>query len=181
MSHALAPYLTAIRHTLNAALCLSNFPSQHVERHNKPEVEIDKEIGPGKPNELYSRELHLQPVTIARNENEKCMIEPSINSVRVSICIKKADEIETILCKKFTRFLMQRADNFIILRRKPIEGFDLSFLITNVHLEDMYKQKLIDFVIQFMEDIDKEINEMKLAVNARARISAGDFMKRFVQ
>jgi len=37
-----------------------------------------------------------------------------------SICIKQSDEIEKILCHKFTRFLMQRAENFVILRRKAI-------------------------------------------------------------
>jgi actin related protein 2/3 complex subunit 4 len=42
----------------------------------------------------------------------------------------------------------------------------------------MYKHKLVDFVIHFMEEIDKEISEMKLAVNARARICAEEFLKR---
>jgi hypothetical protein len=31
---------------------------------------------------------------VSRNENEKVLIEPSVNSVRVSIRIKQADEIE---------------------------------------------------------------------------------------
>jgi actin related protein 2/3 complex subunit 4 len=44
-----------------------------------------------------------------------------VNSVRVSIRIKQADEIEHILVHKFTRFLTQRAEPFFILRRKPIE------------------------------------------------------------
>ena len=48
------------------------------------------------------------------------MIEPSINSVRVSIAIKQADEIEKILCHKFTRFMTGRAESFVILRRKPM-------------------------------------------------------------
>ena len=41
----------------------------------------------------------------------------------------------------------------------------------------MYKHKLVDFVINFMEEIDKEISEMKLSVNARARIVAEEFLK----
>ena len=41
----------------------------------------------------------------------------------------------------------------------------------------MYKDKLVDFVVQFMEEIDKEISEMKLSVNARARIVAQEFLK----
>lgn len=36
----LRPYLSAVRCTLEAAMCLENFSSQVVERHNKPEVEI---------------------------------------------------------------------------------------------------------------------------------------------
>uniref|UniRef100_A0A8C6M621 Actin-related protein 2/3 complex subunit 4 n=1 Tax=Nothobranchius furzeri TaxID=105023 RepID=A0A8C6M621_NOTFU len=162
----LRPYLNAVRATLQAALCLENFSSQVVERHNKPEVEVRS-----------SKELLLQPVIISRNEKEKVLIEGSINSVRVSIAVKQADEIEKILCHKFMRFMMMRAENFFILRRKPVEGYDISFLITNFHTEQMYKHKLVDFVIHFMEEIDKEISEMKLSVNARARIVAEEFLK----
>ncbi|KAK5612069.1 Actin- protein 2/3 complex subunit 4 [Crenichthys baileyi] len=162
----LRPYLNAVRATLQAALCLENFSSQVVERHNKPEVEVRS-----------SKELLLQPVTISRNDKEKVLIEGSINSVRVSIAVKQADEIEKILCHKFMRFMMMRAENFFILRRKPVEGYDISFLITNFHTEQMYKHKLVDFVIHFMEEIDKEISEMKLSVNARARIVAEEFLK----
>lgn len=40
MTATLRPYLSAVRATLQAALCLENFSSQVVERHNKPEVEV---------------------------------------------------------------------------------------------------------------------------------------------
>lgn len=209
MSATLRPYLLAVRRTLEAAICLANFNSQVVERHNKPEIEVRS-----------SKELLLNPVIISRNERERVLIESSINSVRISIAIKQADDIESILAHKFTRFMMMRADNFVILRRKPvnlsftangqnvgtltltqqqrtptgsyssINGFkdggqspqydyDISFLITNFHTESMYRYKLIDFIIHFMEEIDKEINEMKLAINARARITAEEFLKKF--
>ena len=36
----LKPYLDAVEKTLQAAACVRNFPSQTVERHNKPEVEM---------------------------------------------------------------------------------------------------------------------------------------------
>lgn len=138
---------------MTAALCLSNFASQTAERHNVPEVEA-----------RTSPEVLLTPLTIARNENERVLIEPSINSIRISIKIKQADEIEHILVHKFTRFLTQRAESFFILRRKPIKGYDISFLITNFHTEEMLKNKLVDFIIEFMEEVDKEISEMKLFV-----------------
>ena len=114
-----------------------------------------------------SQEVLLNPLTISRNENERVLIEPSVNSIRLSIKIKQADEIETVLCHKFTRFMMQRAESFIVLRRKPVkvrifdtpfelcrakplfwQGYDISFLITNNHTDTMLKHKIVDFIIQ---------------------------------
>lgn len=113
-----------------------------------------------------SKELLLAPVVIARNEQEKCLIEGSVNSVRISILIKQSDELEKVLVDRsdnehsnnssgsrvewararpqhllmilrrspcclaisrcvcaaacsFSRFLCQRAEDFIILRRAP--------------------------------------------------------------
>ena len=37
------------------------------------------------------------------------------------ISFPQADEIERILCHKFMRFMMMRAENFVVLRRKPVE------------------------------------------------------------
>ncbi|KAG8691349.1 Arp complex subunit [Ceratobasidium sp. 423] len=165
MSHALRPYLAAVRATLTAAMTLENFSSQVVERHNKPEVEVGSSL-----------EVLLTPLVISRSKTEQVLIEPSVNSIRMSIRIKQADDIEQILCHKFTRFMMMRAENFVILRRKPIQGYDISFLITNFHSETMLKHKLVDFIIQFMEDVDKEISEMKLSLNARARIVAESYL-----
>lgn len=67
-----------------------------------------------------SQEVILQPLQISRNEHERVLIESSVNSIRLSIAIKQADEIERILCKKFTRFMTMRAEGFVILRRKAI-------------------------------------------------------------
>ncbi|EDR22820.1 arp2/3 complex 20 kD subunit, putative [Entamoeba dispar SAW760] len=165
-------YLDTIRATLNSAMCVTNFASQLIERHNKPEVELG-----------LSKEVIFKPVVIVRvpsepnaEENgvdkcEKVMIEGSINSVRISICVKKADNLEVILLRRFVSFLQQRAENFVILRRKPIKGYDISFLITNFQTENLFKHKLIDFIIEFMQEIDKEISDMKISVNTRARIA----------
>lgn len=71
---------------------------------------------------------------------------------------------------------MQRAENFVILRRKPVQDYDISFLVTNRNTEELRKHKLVDFVIEFMEDVDKEISEIKLSLNARARIVAEAFL-----
>ncbi|KAG8760431.1 Arp complex subunit [Serendipita sp. 396] len=165
---SLRPYLTAVRSTLTAAMALENFASQVVERHNKPEVEA-----------ATSHEVLLNPLVISRNEKEQVLIEGSVNSVRMSIRIKQQDDIEKILCHKFTRFMMMRAENFVILRRKPVPGYDISFLITNFHAETMLKHKLVDFIIQFMEEVDKEISEARLSLNTRIRIVAESYLAAF--
>lgn len=168
MTTTLKPYLNAVRATLQASMCMTHFESRVVERHNKPEVEVKK-----------SKELLLMPVVISRNENERVLIEGSVNSIRISIAIKKSDDLDRILCQKFMKFMMMRADNFVILRRKPVKDYDISFLITNFHTEQMLRHKLVDFIITFMEDIDKEISDMKLSVNSRARTCAEEFLKQF--
>lgn len=166
MAQTLGPYLNCVRETLKAALCIRDFPSMLVERHNKPEVEIG-----------LTKELILRPIRICRNENERCLIEPSVNSVRVSLAIKQADNVEEILTKMFGRFLTQRAEQFFVLRRKPVEKYDISFLITSKHLEGMWRDKIVDFVVIFMEEIDKEISQMKISLNTRANIVATEFVK----
>ena len=45
-------------------MCMENFSSQVVERYNKPEVEVQE-----------SQEVLLQPVIVARNEQERVLIE----------------------------------------------------------------------------------------------------------
>ncbi len=128
----LQAYLQCIRNTLDACLCLTNFASQEVERHNKPEVEASE---PGS-------EILLNPILLCRNKNEMILIETSVNSVRISICVKKSDVLEQIIARKFMRFMCMRAENFQVLRREPLEGFDISLLITNFKLESLYKHKV---------------------------------------
>lgn len=157
-----------VREAIDKGMCLRNFPSQKIERHNKPEVEA-----------RMNKELLIEPVKVSRNEMENAFIESSINSVRVSVGMKKSDDLEKILTDRFTRFLMQRAEDFAVLRRKAVDGYDLSFLVTNFHTEEMIKHKLTDFIIEFMEMIDSELSSMKLSVNSRARVVAAEYLKQF--
>ena len=55
------------------------------------------------------------------------------------------------------------------------QGYDISFLITNFHTEEMLKHKLVDFIIQFMEEVDKEISEMKLFVSGISSLRCRPF------
>ena len=65
-----------------------------MERHNKPEVE-----------DRGSKELLLNPLLVCRSEREAVLIEPSINSVRLSLRIKQADDMERCLQITFTNSL----------------------------------------------------------------------------
>merc|ERR1712187_1085909 len=123
----------------------------------------------------------LPPISVVRDNagDEKCLIEPSVNSVRVSIKVPVSDDRERMLCRKFARQLGRRADQYLILRRKPVAGYDISFLITNVHLEEMAKEKVIDFIIEFMEEIDKDIKDFKIAVNTRLRKAVNKYCIQF--
>lgn len=118
----------------------------------------------------------LKPLTICKSEVEKCYIEASINSVRVSLSIKKNQEIEELLTHMFERFLALRADKFAIMRKKAAhKDYDFSFLITDEHLMKFKKEELINFILEFIQGIEKEINDMKLAIINQSRIAAAFF------
>lgn len=166
MAEILKPYLCIIRDTLDFALNLRNFPSQTFEKINRPQIEVAE-----------SEELLMKPITICRNEDEKVEVEPSINSVRINIVIKKHASLEELLMNIYSKYLMNRADRLNIFKKKPKKGYDFSFLITNYHMEIYKKEDIIDLIVEFIQDLEKEINEMKLIVNSQFRVSSTHFME----
>nr|AAT09083.1 actin related protein [Bigelowiella natans] len=166
----ITPYLKAVKATLSAAICVRNFPSQVVERHNKPAVETQ-----------WAKELLLAPVVVAKSDKEAVKIEGSINALRISIKIKQMDTMEGILVKRFSSFLEMRADDFVILRRKAMPGYDVSFLITHFHTEKMWRDKLVDFIVTFIQEINSEISDLRLKVNSRGRNVAEHFFNQFTK
>lgn len=93
----------------------------------------------------------MAPVTISKSEKEHCLIEGSINSVRVSIAIKKSSETEVLLTHMLERFMALRADKFEIFRKVPISPeYDFSFLITDDHLQRFKKEELLNFILEFI-------------------------------
>ena len=106
---------------------------------------------------------------------ESCLIEASVNSVRISLSIRKNDELVILLTHMLERFMSLRADKFEILRKVPVEGYDFSFLVSADHLQMYKKEELINFIIEFIHGIDKEINDLKLCVTSHAGTSARFF------
>jgi actin related protein 2/3 complex, subunit 4 len=166
MAESLKPFLAILRDTLDYALNLRNFPSQIYEKINRPQVEVSESL-----------ELLNNPIIISKNEDEKIEIEPSINSVRINIVIKKHADLEELLMGIYSNYLMNRADKLHILRKKAKEGYDISFLVTNYHLENYKKEEIIDYIVEFVQDLSKEITEMKLIVNSQSRLVSTNFME----
>jgi len=46
-------------------------------------------------------------------------------------------------------------------------------------MEGMFKQKIIEFIITFLQDIDKDIKDMKLQMSARARAVSKKILSEF--
>ena len=82
----------------------------------------------------------------------------------------------------------------VVERVVALQGYDISLLITNFHLQklvkvkvrqDSYSQHLqlwaqvIDFVCEFISDIYADIMEIKLALNTRGRAVATTFLESF--
>jgi len=68
---------------------------------------------------------------IWRNPQEGVLIEATVNSVRVSVKIDThGDNLEVMLLDKFRKFLVGRAERFLILRRKPkkVRGVGVCFV-----------------------------------------------------
>jgi len=166
MAESQKPFLAILRDTLDFALDLRNFPSQIYEKINRPQVEVQENL-----------ELLNNPVVICKSEEEKIEIEPSINSVRINVMIKKHSDLEDLLYSIYSQFLMNRADKINVLRKKPKDGYDISFLVTNYHLESYKKELLIDYIVEFVQDLTKEITEMKLIVNSQSRLVSTYFME----
>jgi actin related protein 2/3 complex, subunit 4 len=158
MASTLRAYIHMLRQELHKALCIQVFPSQTVEGHNKPQIEV-----------LDSPGLVLQPVRVNRNAHEYCMIEASVNSVRISFLLRTADQLEATLTSYYTTFLRRRAEQLPILRRVPVDGFDISFLITDEHCLKLDVEQLVNFLCDFVEEVDRERSQLKLAVNSRSR------------
>ena len=194
MAISLKNYLENLEKALDLSLCLRNFPSQMVEKHIKPEIELaafeaslanKEQEKPVKgqvveiPDEKVSKKNYkvLNPITIARSNQEYCLIEPSINSVRISFVFKKMAPLDKMIVKKVSSFFQKRAETLFIIRKVPVEGYDLSLLITNFHLEKFDKKMLIDWILDFVDSIAKETNEIKLNLNTQARIASTFFVK----
>jgi hypothetical protein len=188
MSKGLPPYLDQVRAELEHALLAMDIPSLRVKGSTSSSLQEGYPIRPlvekcFKP----TTDIDIHKRLIQRNPREKCLVEATSNSVRCSFQFKQqssaavaaSDPIEQAILHKYMRFFQQRAEDYTILRRKPLEGYTISFLILNNHLEKFGKDQLVDVVLSFLTQVDKECSHVKISLNARARLVASEFMKAF--
>ena len=164
-------YLSAIRQTMQALLCLSSAPQTafHNGAVDYPAVET-----------RHNREYLLNPLIIARNEHVKCLLEASMNSLRISFRMGIHDAMEDVLFERAFRFLHLRAEDFGILRRKAVNGYHLSFLITHTHLSTQFRKvMLVDGILQTVLEMDKLISELKLWMHIRSSDLARSWKRSF--
>jgi actin related protein 2/3 complex subunit 4 len=120
-------------------------------------------------------------------KRESCLIESTRNSIRVSFLFKaqanaaakaNADPLEASILFQWMRFLMVK-EHHPLLRKKPIKGYSVTFLVTNRHLATHGRQRVEDSILGFCAKIDKECSDIKLQVNAQARYVTTEFLKAF--
>ena len=120
-------------------------------------------------------------------KRESCLIESTRNSVRVSFLFKaqanaaaksNADLLEASILFQWMRFLMVK-EHHPLLRKKPMKGYSVTFLVTNRYLAIHGRQKVEDSILGFCAKIDKECSDIKLQVNAQARYVTTEFLKAF--
>jgi actin related protein 2/3 complex subunit 4 len=52
-------------------------------------------------------------------------------------------------------------------------------LILNTHLTKYGKDNILQTILDFVSHIDRECSEVKISINARARLVATEFLKAF--
>ena len=125
---------------------------------------------------------------------ESCLIESTSNSVRISFLFKaqakaqaanananvsaNADTLEASILFQWMRFLMVQ-HHHPLLRKRPLEGYSITFLVTNQHLA--VHKNIKESILSFCSRIDKECSDIKLQVNAQARYVTTEFCKAFNQ
>lgn len=64
-----------------------------------------------------------------------------------------------------------------MVRRKPIQDYDVTLLITNEVLEKYNKDFIIELILDLIKTLEKDLLEIKLNINTQCRIAATHFME----
>lgn len=178
-------YLEEVQEALSHALSgLQPNPVQETDDVIPP-LRPDVEAGaPGVEETIIEAKQRVPAFRKAMTLPERCLIESSDNSIRVSFLFKQqimaqSDPVEASILFQWMRFLQQQAEDYQILRRKPVDGYSISFLILDKHLHEFGRGEMEDWIINFCAVMDKECSDIKIQVNAEARHGTTEFFKAF--
>ena len=184
MTSKTTPYFDQIRSKLDSALSGMERPTASTQGQRqgypiRPHVELGMATATTIKKERITR----------NNFKEHCLIESSSNSVRCSFLLKQqhatADPIEQAIVSKYLAFFQQRAEHYHILRRQPVfdvEGgykYSISFLLLHTQLDKYGQDQMVDTILDFLGQVDRECSHVKISLNARARLVASEFLKAF--
>lgn len=193
-----AQYIEEVQQALSKAL--SSMIPYHVDDTQAfvPACRPDVEIGGGGGGRSIQRQVlearqrvpaFRAKMDASKNVSERCLIESGQNSVRVSFLFKQqimvqSDPMEAAILFLWMRFLQQQAEDYKILRRKPVRGEDgieysVSFLVLHKHLYEYGKADIEDWIVNFCAVMDKECSDIKIQVNAQARYGTIEYFKAF--
>ena len=85
--------------------------------------------------------------------------------------LKTVDKLEDLLRRKQLQFYHRRAEALRLLRRKPVKGYDISFLLTAKHQQQLDKQAVIAFICELVEDVSS-CSSLKRLITAHGRASS---------
>ncbi|KAH8583675.1 relation to actin related 2 3 (Arp2 3) complex subunit 4 [Cryptosporidium sp. chipmunk genotype I] len=185
----LLPYLRRLFNTLNKEICLFYLPLNLPCMFSVPFIEqehliknlssTDYDDVSDSKKSFFNRDNKVELIKslyVYRHSKEFCYIESCIDSVRVSLKFYFKCEFEKRLFNQLTIFMKKNSDYLQLVRKKSIEGFDISFLITNHTLnsynkicisnnnvnKQMGKYDVIHFILKFVVDIDRQIQDKML-------------------
>eukprot|EP00916_Digyalum_oweni_P019608 GHVL01032680.1.p1 GENE.GHVL01032680.1~~GHVL01032680.1.p1 ORF type:complete len:201 (+),score=32.14 GHVL01032680.1:33-635(+) len=178
-------YQEAVRHTLKGVfLLLTNAVVEEEAQDGETATEgddVQKYIWSAPEVETKNNpECILEAIHICKSAHERCLIEASVNSVRVSFKFPPVNDMEQILLRMYSKSMMKQADKLQILRRCCVNvnnvTYDICFLITAYHFKLYDSDKLVDILVQFIRQAQVEVKHQRLCINSLARSAATRFL-----
>ncbi len=161
--------------------------TEPIERENIEDIQKCRPFGTQKQVSISNEAIREADLPVTSRKRESCLIESTSNSVRVSFLFKalakaasksNGDPLEATILFQWMRFLMVQ-EQHPLMRKKPVEGYSATFLVTNKHLAIYGRPRVEDTIMGFCQKIDKECSDIKLQVNAQARYVTTEFLKAF--
>lgn len=143
----------------------------------RPIVEMTSTSRHAKRQDSSKQGASVDRRRIERNQRERCLLETSSNSIRISFAFKQqtSDTLDQAILGKYVSFFQQRAVNYDILRRRSVGEYAISFLVTSEHKAKYGVDRLVATIYNFVKQVDKECSHVKISINAQARAVAAGF------